>query len=73
MSKPKHKPETNTQFITRLMEFSPYGVLSQMFIISAIDHYSRVVGAAPPLDNFVVNGEAWKETAKWIQDEFNKR
>lgn len=67
------KPETNIEIVTRMMTFSPTGALSQMFIIAAIDNYSKAVAAAPPIEHGLINGEAWKRTAEWIQEELENR
>lgn len=67
------KPETNVEFVTRLMEFSPTGALSQMFIIAAIDNYSKAVAEDPPIEHSLINGEAWKRTAEWLQEELGSR
>lgn len=68
-----NKHETNIEFVTRLMEFSPVGALSQLFIIAAIDNYSKAVAAAPPIEHVLINGEAWKRTAEWVQQELENR
>ena len=68
-----NKPETNVEFVTRLMEFSPTGAMSQMFIIAAIDNYSKAVVEAPPIEHGLIDGGAWKRTGEWIQEELEKR
>lgn len=74
MSRPNKKmPEDNVKFISRLMTYSPHGALSQMFIIAAIDNYSKAVAEAPPIEHSFVDGEAWKKCAQWIQEELDKR
>jgi hypothetical protein len=42
---------TNTEFVTELMEFSPYGALCQGFIMSAIESYAQHWAKQPPEDN----------------------
>ncbi len=37
------KRKTNIEFVKDLMNFSPYGALSQIFVIQAIEHYAKEV------------------------------
>lgn len=37
------KQETNVEFVTKLMEFSQHGALSQLFILDAIDKWSKKI------------------------------
>jgi hypothetical protein len=37
------KPKTNIEFVKDLMNFSPYGGLSQVFVIQAIQYYCQEV------------------------------
>jgi hypothetical protein len=39
---------TNQEFVEELMTVSPYGLLSQLFILEAIRKYSEQVAAADP-------------------------
>lgn len=80
LGKPK-KPETNTEFLTRMMEFSKHGTLMQMFIMSAIDEAANRF-TAMSLDDVekvmgdltnLVNAEAWHGTAKELKDELDKK
>lgn len=69
--------ETNTEFITRLMEFSPAGALAQVMIIQAIDTFTREVANAPLEDlrggSRMVSAESWQATAQWLQKEMTAR
>jgi len=65
--------ETNTELVTRMMEYSPTGALSQIFIIEAISRYAKLVAELPPMDHPMINGEAWKRTAEFIQKELENR
>jgi hypothetical protein len=72
-----HTRETNTEFITRLMEFSPAGALAQVMIIQAIDTFTREVAKAP-LDDLrggsqLVSAECWQATAQYLQLEMTAR
>lgn len=69
MAKPKR--ETNEQFVKRVMNFSRYGALSQIFIMQALDSYSKAVANADPdkCGNALINGEAWVNVAKELQAE----
>lgn len=35
--------KTNIEFVNDLMNFSPYGALSQIFVVQAIEHYAKEV------------------------------
>lgn len=61
--------ETNTKFVKRLMEFSPQGALSQVFILAAIEHYAKEVAENEPIEHPLINGEAWKACAENILSE----
>lgn len=63
------RKENNVQFVKRLMEFSPQGALSQVFIIAAIERYAQEVSEAPPIEHPLLNGEAWKACAENILSE----
>lgn len=65
----KRKQETNEQFISRIINYSPTGALAQMFIIEAISRYAKAVAAAPPIENAMIDGGAWKRCAAHIDAE----
>ena len=68
------KPKTNIKLVTEMMEYSQHGALAQMFVIAAIDVYSRQVIAGPLLDpDSFVNPEKWKEVAEDIQRQLRDR
>jgi hypothetical protein len=69
------KPQTNVEFVTNLMEFSRYGGLVQVFVIQALDQYSKRVSEADPatLNNGFISGEAWVGIAKEIQRKLEER
>lgn len=68
------KRETNVQLVKRLMEFSPTGAMSQMFIIEAIRRYAQeVIKAEPWPDDYVIDFGAWQRTAVFINEELEKR
>lgn len=60
------KPETNTQFVTRMMEFSNYGALAQLFVLEALRNWSEKVAAADPtkVETGFISGAAWVGVAK---------
>ena len=64
--------ESNSQFISRLMETSKAGPLAQMIIICAIDNYLRVVEEAKPEDvgTPLFDGEAWLTACNTLREEF---
>ena len=69
---------TNTEFVTRLMEYSKTGVMSQLFIMNAIEKVARsTVDNADDLikdmENSFISGEAWVAAAREILDELEAR
>jgi len=59
------KPETNIEFVTRLMDFSQQGALMQMFIITAIEKYGAIIEAADESEwnTDFINFGAWQRCA----------
>ena len=69
------KTQTNTEFLTHLMDFSPAGPMAQMFIIEAIRKYAEQVSEnedqiIKQMEGGFVSGEAWVHTAKSIASDF---
>ena len=70
----RHTPETNVEFVTRLMEYCPYGALGQVFLIQAIDEYARQVASAATIEgNDLISGEVWKKVGTWVHRELTAR
>lgn len=69
------KPKTNVQFVRDLMEFSRYGALAQIFVIDALDKWSKKISECDPaqVDSAMINGEAWVGVAKEIQRKIEER
>ncbi len=65
--------ETNIEFVTRIMQRCPTGALSQLFVIDAIDKLSKAVANAPPMEHPIIDGETWRQTAIFIQEQLAKR
>jgi hypothetical protein len=68
--------ETNIELVTRLMTFSPTGAMSQLFIMEAIGRYAKQVSEADMSgwpENHIINPEAWQKTARFINEELEKR
>lgn len=59
---------TNQEFVEELMTISPYGVLSQLFILEAVRKYSEQVAAADPkiFEGNFIHGPAWQGVAEDI-------
>lgn len=61
-------PETNTEFVTRLMEEggTTSGALIQPFVLEAVRIYAEQVRAGPAshFGNAMISGEAWKRAAE---------
>ena len=74
------KINNNQELMVDLMEFSPYGVMSQMFIIEALSRYAKEVSemtdeevAEYDKKRPMISTEAWRGTARDIKkrmDEF---
>ncbi|MEH2517420.1 hypothetical protein V1279_002993 [Bradyrhizobium sp. AZCC 1610] len=75
MSRRKNQPETNVEFVTRLMEFSNYGALAQIFVIEALRRWSDLVADAEPakVDSPMISGHAWVGVAKEIKAKLEER
>lgn len=69
------RPRTNVEFVAELMEYSRHGALAQLFVLDALDKWSKIISETDPakLDNVLVNGEAWKSVAKEINDKIAAR
>lgn len=66
--------ESNTDFMYRIMSYSPHGALVHAFVIEALMQYSAAV-ADPSVevpDSGLVSGQSWKNTAKWIQTQLEQ-
>jgi hypothetical protein len=77
MSKVKlrSKRETNEELVRRLMTYSRFGALSQVFIMEAIARYAEQCATAKPelFDGPLLNGAAWVGVAKEIDHAFKMR
>lgn len=69
------KPQTNVEFVTKLMEFSKYGALAQLFVIDALDKWSKKISECDPaqVDTALISGAAWVGVAKEIQQKIEER
>lgn len=68
------KRETNEDLVVRLMNFSPFGALCQVFILQALEQYSKSVMEADPaeLESPMISGQAWAGQARHIHAEIEK-
>jgi len=66
---------TNQEFMEELMTISPYGVLSQAFILEAVRKYSEQVAAADPeiFENGFIHGPAWQGVARDVLHKLETR
>lgn len=55
------RTKTNIEKVTRIMTYSNYGALAQLFVMDALHQWSGIVSKALPeqVDNGFINGEAW--------------
>jgi hypothetical protein len=61
------EPKTNMEFVYDLMNFSPFGSLSQLFVIQAIGNYAEAIAKQPkpPVDtSAMINPRAWHNCAE---------
>ncbi|CAK7033552.1 hypothetical protein [Saezia sanguinis] len=69
--------QTNVEFVTKLMEFSKYGAMAQLFVLQALDQYAHMVANAPP-ERFAgtetfISAQAWQGVAKEIAHKIDHR
>jgi hypothetical protein len=67
---------TNLEFIEKLMSFSPYGAMVQVFVIEALRSYSaEVVAKPPPKDDpgAFFSMEAWYGIAKDVKRQIDEK
>lgn len=70
------KKLTNVELVTKMMEFSNFGALSQLFIIEAIGQFADKVSKLSPKDipnNCFISPEAWIGVAKEIKEQIDNR
>ena len=66
----KRKTETNTAFVKRIMSRD---ILTEAFIIAAIDSYARHVAESEPIEHGFIDGAAWKARALSVVEELKNR
>lgn len=67
---------SNIDFIKYLMEYSPQGAMSQIFIIAAIEKYATMVINAKEHDwpvGHLIDFKSWQDTARYLKKEINNR
>jgi hypothetical protein len=69
--------QTNEEFVSDLMNFSPVGALCQVFIIEALNYYSNQIvdipDDAPEWERSLVSLPAWKTQAAHIIKKLEER
>jgi hypothetical protein len=75
MKKLKNQPETNVEFVTRIMEFSNYGALAQLFVLEALRNWADIVAGTDPakVDTPMISGHAWVGVAREIKAKLEER
>jgi hypothetical protein len=72
-----HKQQTNEEFVSDLMNYSPVGALCQAFIIEAIRSYSENVmnipDDSPQWENSFISLAAWKKQAEHTLNKIKER
>lgn len=71
-------PETNVEFVTRLMEYSENGAMAQLVVIQALDYYTKKVieqeaEVLESMKDSMIDGPAWVRTCKEIQRKLDAR
>jgi hypothetical protein len=71
----RKEPDTNVEFVTRMMEFSNYGALAQLFILESIRNWADLVAKADPVkvDSPMISGQAWVGVASEIKAKLEAR
>lgn len=66
--------QTNTEFVTSLMNFCPKGPLIQPFVMQALISYSEGVLASPHgfMDGHIISEAAWRDLAAHVKQELDK-
>lgn len=74
------RPETNVEFVSRMMEFSDYGALAQLFVLDALDKWSKMVAETPIEEvrrqfgsDSLINPDSWCGVAAEIQRKLKER
>jgi len=69
------QPETNIEFITRIMDFSKNGALMQPYILEALRIYSERIKDADlsSMDNGMICPDAWRSCAVEALKELEER
>lgn len=67
--------ETNEEFVVRIMNFCPYGVLIQGMVIEALRHYAENASKDENRmsDNSLIHPDAWQGCAKWLKNELHTK
>ena len=67
-------PETNAEFVARLMESLRAGPIAQLFVIESIRRYAAQCAEAAPdkMNSGIISGAQWKRCAVEIQCEVLK-
>lgn len=72
--------ETNTEFVTRLMDFSKHGALMHLFVIDALEKRANQILNISDEDleaafdrNNMIDWRAWKACAQEIKDNIEER
>lgn len=63
---PKARMRTNVEMVTEMMEFSDYGALSQVFIMSAIQSYAKTISSGErPTEagDSIISNQGWFDVA----------
>lgn len=67
--------QTNVEFLTDLMEFSPLGPLTQAFIVHTLHVGARQIADDPNpsrFDSAVLDGTYWQQIAKHVADRMDE-
>lgn len=74
------KNETNTEFVTRLMDFAKCGGMMQLFVLDACNKQAAKIAAIPRDElhaafgpRSLVDPDAWQAAAREWMEETNKR
>ncbi len=67
--------KSNIDLVTDLMTYSKHGLLSQIFVVAAIEYYAKHVIKLPlptTESTNIINAEAWKAVAQDVQERMNE-
>lgn len=66
---------SNSEFIKRLMDENPHGVIGDLVVIEALTFYTKMASDSPMIDNGrnLINPTAWNESVEYFKKRLSER